>query len=173
MRPTLYLLIEGPLDSKFFSRSLNSRLRKKYRKILRLLYARESKELIEGFINAGNTNANGEIIFVHDFDNGPCFTQIKTNLTTKYRTLCPDCIIISKKEIESWLLAGVTKNVADELGIGTSNLRTDNIGKIGFNKLKPRNMPLKQFENTLLGCFNVRNAERRNCSFNYFINNFF
>jgi hypothetical protein len=170
MRPKLYLLIEGRLDSKFFSHALYHFLSSKFRRVSYYTYSKQPKRDTEGFIKTGLSS--GRVIFVHDFDNAPCYTQLKANLPTEWASLREGDILIVRKEIESWLLAGITNKLASKLGITANTLITDNIGKEDLAHYRPSDMLMTEFEDLLVRHFDIDNAKNRNQSFKYFIERF-
>jgi len=165
--------VEGDDDELFFERIIIPKIKNlenfKNKEIKIFQYAQEKKNDIIELIKSIKEDDCSDYIFVADMDNEPCITQKKQKIIEKYEIIEPDKIIIVKKEIESWYLAGLDNNSLKKLKIKENLDKTDNIGKGKFNNLKPSKfISSSGFKQEILKHFNIDVAKQKNSSFNYF-----
>lgn len=80
-----------------------------------------------------------------------------------------DKIIIVKKEIESWYMAGIDESICDKYKI-TELESTENFSKEDFDKIIPKGKSRILFMHEILESYCCDVAKNRNSSINYFLN---
>jgi len=168
-----YIFVEGKDDKLFFENIILPKIKnlENFRdtQIKIIQYAQKPSNYIINYIKSIKSMNRSDYIFVADIDNEPCITQKKQRIIEKYKIIEPDKIIIVKKEIESWYLAGLDNNSLNKLKIRRNFNNTDDISKEDFNNLKPSKfMSLSDFKQEILEHFNIDVAKQKNSSFNYF-----
>ncbi len=107
-------------------------------------------------------------IFVSDLNAAPCVTTRKEKVRERYPDLNDAEIVIVRREIESWYLAGLSADAAAELKVKRPT-STDGLTKEDLNQLRPKRLDSQlDFLLELLKRFDIEEATRRNKSFEYF-----
>jgi len=109
-------------------------------------------------------------ICLADINDSPCVTAKKQTLQQhKIGNVGDDRIIVLKKEIESWYLAGLGDTCCGKLGIPSCDA-TDSIDKEQFETLISRSghTPKMNCMSEILKNFDMMTATQKNQSFNYF-----
>ncbi|NPA35210.1 MAG: hypothetical protein GXO48_09815 [Chlorobi bacterium] len=125
---------------------------------------------MQNFIRSLNSMSHDYLLFT-DLNSAPCVTHVKQLLTNKIPNLSPSNIIVVKREIESWYVAGIDDNLAKKLKI-TKPLpqNTETFSKEDLMHLKPPSFQfLSEFMLSILEDFSVETATKKNASFAYFI----
>ncbi|KYK27551.1 MAG: hypothetical protein AYK19_06735 [Theionarchaea archaeon DG-70-1] len=165
----LYIWVEGDNDLRFFENILKPLFEKKYNYVqIRKYKEKMKKEKIDNFLEG--IKAKGDsYIFVGDINTHPCATAKKQELKRTYKKVDENRIVVVKKEIESWYLAGLDKKSSENLGARYLN-DTDNIIKEQFNSMMPRKFDSRMdFMTEILKFFSIDIAKQKNESFKYFI----
>jgi len=165
----LYFLVEGNDDERFFQRIVEPILQDRYDYIGYYQYARRPKRKIQAFIKS-IASKQADFLCITDINTSPCVTarkkQVKRN---KLGTLSDSRVLVVKKEIESWYLAGLNEECCRRLRLPACR-ETESISKEQF----------KQFlSGSKLGCtincmidilrnYNICTAKSKNESFDYF-----
>jgi len=169
----LYIFVEGDYDEKFFSNIIKSKFEKKGYFVKIMKYAEQTKEYVKNFIKSINAIPNADYIFLADINSEPCITLKKQELKRRYENLDTNKIIVVKKEIESWYLAGLDQTKLKKLKIKFTNknhyYNTESITKEEFEKLIPDNLKRTEFYLSILENFCIDTACQKNKTFNYFI----
>ena len=167
----LFIWVEGEDDVRFFNKVIKPILDKKYNWVEVIAYARMAKKEIDGFLRSIKA-MKAEYIYVTDINDAPCITAKKQQIQSQLKNIAKDKIIVVKKEIESWYLAGVGDVESEKLKI--RNFRnTDSISKECFDNLIPKGFDSKiDFMLEILKCFSIKIARQKNKSFRYFTNNY-
>lgn len=168
MPRSLYVLLEGPDDQRFFEQILKHEFLKKYDKIMPpYLYAKMSKKSIGKLLNALNKGGREYIIF-SDLDTARCVTEKKESLIkTNTPKADPAKIAIVKLEIESWYLAGLKYSDARKLQL-PPRANTEDISKELFNQNMTNKFSSRiDFMQEILKYFNANTAKKQNDSFRY------
>ncbi len=171
----LYILVEGPQDERFFEKIIKPLLQKKYDYVKIIKYAGLTKKTIKKYIEVFGKQKSSEYLFVSDFDargnTALCISLKKNKIIKKYdNVLRFDRIFIVKEEIESWYLAGITKNNLKKYQIKEVK-NTEIIDKETFYSLVP-----KQFQNKtdfmieIIKHFDLNEGISKNKSLRYFFN---
>jgi hypothetical protein len=166
---TLYILLEGNDDERFFRRLLVPRLLRFYRSVKIWKYAREKRRRTIKFIRVLQRTGK-DILYVRDLDSAPSVKIKKEEIQACYEHAIPDpSIIVVVMEIESWYLAGPPAPLLKSFGIILPDGSTDTLTKEEFYLLIPPRMARTQFMNELLAHYDFEWAMRRNASFEYFM----
>ena len=173
----LFILIEGPDDGRFFNRIIKPIFEGRYDYVGVWEHAQKSPKKTKSFINNINAMSSDNIvanyIFVTDFNDAPCFTYRKQAKQSKLTNLDKDKIIVARKEIEGWYLAGLDETCSNKCGIIHCQ-STDNVTKEQFDKLIPKKFASSRIDfcQEILKYFEVEIAKQKNESFRYFLEDF-
>ena len=132
----LVLFVEGRDDTQFAESVLLPLLEPGFDYIQIYEYAQKSPVEVRDFINNIKNTPDRSYIFIADFDQGPCVTLRKSRLIDRYRGLEPERILMVRREIESWYLAGLDSDSYEEFRLPTRR-NTDGITKEQFDGLLP------------------------------------
>ena len=163
----LYILVEGDDDKRFFDAIIKPVFEKQYDSVAVWKYAQKKNSKVSSFLKSiKGMNANN--IFVSDINLAPCVTAKKQDIQDKFNELDKDRIIIVKREIESWYLAGLDDATAGRFSISHQG-STDNATKEQFNDLIPKKFDSRiDFMQEILKCFSIETGKQKNTSFRYF-----
>ncbi len=168
MYKRLYVWVEGEDDRMFFDYVVRPILEEKYDYVETRKYKEEKKEKVNNFLKSIKA-MNADYIFASDINANPCATAKKQKLKHTYKDIDEDTIIVVKRMIESWYLAGMNKKNSKKLGVPCFN-DTDDIIKKQFGKMIPKNFDSRiDFMTEILKCFSIDVAKQKNESFKYFI----
>jgi hypothetical protein len=166
---TLYVLLEGNDDERFFRRLIKPQLERRYRRIKVWKYAREKRKHTLKFIRSLQ-RMGSDFIFVRDIDTAPSVRAKKREIAALYEEAIPDpAMVIVVMEIESWYMAGPDAAYLRQWGIGLSDGSTDSLTKEVFNRLIPPRMSRIEFLNEILEHSSIERGMARNASFRYFV----
>lgn len=165
----LYIWVEGDNDLRFFENILKPLFEEKYDYVqIRKYKEKMKKEKIDNFLE-GIKAMGADYIFVGDINTYPCATAKKQGLKRIYKKIDENRIVVVKKEIESWYLAGLDKKSSKNLGVRYLN-DTNNLIKEQFNSMITRNFDSEiDFMTEILKFFSIDIAKQKNESFKYFI----
>ncbi|PXF60737.1 MAG: hypothetical protein C4B59_07875 [Candidatus Methanogaster sp.] len=167
----LFILIEGDDDERFFESVVKPFLQERYSAIKFWQYAKENEKRKVNIVKSINS-MKADYLYVGDIDDVPCVTSKKERIIDDFdENVTKDKIIIVIKEIESWYLAGLDEMASKKLGIRKKIKTTDNVVKEQFNQSIPKKMPRSVFMRKILENYDVKVAEGKNRSFEYFLNN--
>lgn len=163
-----FIWVEGADDVRFFDKIIKPRLQKKYDWVEVRSYARLKKEKVHSFLKSIKA-MNADYLFSGDINNAPCITAKKEKIQDGLRNIDEKNIIIVKREIEGWYLAGLSDTSSKEFKI-PSFATTENITKEQFNKLIPKTFESRiDFMLEILKHFSIITAQRKNKSFKYLV----
>jgi hypothetical protein len=164
----LYFLIEGNRDERFFQRIVEPILKDRYDYIGYYQYAQRPKRKIRQFIRS-IVSKHADFFCMTDINTSPCVTAKKQHIKEhKFGTVDDFRILVVKKEIESWYLAGLDEECCRRLRLPI-HYETENISKEQFEEL---------LSGSKLGCtinciieilknYNISTAISKNRSFEY------
>lgn len=161
-----YLFVEGPDDERLiaslFSNIVNKRIYQ---------YSNKRQCDVAKFIRGINHNANWEYVFFADSDTKN-IDEKRKDIKCKWRDLKEDKIVIVCIEIESWYYAGMTQELCNKYKI-KYQVDANHICKEQFATLIAQSR-LSRHEILIEAAahFDVNLAQKRNCSFKCFINQF-
>ena len=169
---TLYIWVEGPIDSRFFKSVLKPLFEKKHQNVEIKEHAWKKKQYVENFLRSIESSGD-EYIFVCDFDSQVCITRVKENLISNYSILNENNLDIVKDEIESWYASGLTLKDSKYLKLSYQN-NTETITKEIFDNQIPKKFNSKiDFTSEILKRYSINESITRNDSFAHFYHKYF
>ena len=167
MKRRLFILVEGQDDVRFFGRIIKPLLAPQYDSVEIIAYACTKREKVNRFLESV-TQMKNDYIFVADIDFEHSVRDKKQILYYRFSNIDGKSIVIVIKEIESWYYAGISGNLAREMGIADTG-STNELTKEDFNRLIPRRFDSRiDFMFEILKSFSLETAARKNHSFEYF-----
>lgn len=164
----LFIWVEGEDDERFFEKIMKPKLQKKYNFIETIRYATLKNEKIDNFLKSIKA-MGADYIYVTDINDLPCVSAKKQKIQNKIRNIDGDRIIVVRKEIESWYLAGLDNIGSKKIKICTFRI-TDTITKEQFNSLIPKKFDSRiDFMLEILKIFSIDIAKQKNKSFRHCI----
>lgn len=170
----LFIFVEGSDDKLFFDSLIERKLyAQNYSYVECREYSQKTKEYIEKFLRSIKKMEDADYIFVADMDESPCVTARKAQITSMYKNLTADRILIVCREIESWYLAGLNDDGCQQLGISADFKNTDDIFKEKFNDIMPSKFTSRRinFMLEIMNIFDQETAQAQNSSFRYCMQN--
>ncbi len=169
----LYIFVEGDDDARFFERILVPLLARKNKIAKVIKYAQKPDKLAWVGKYAKSIEAQGaDWVVVTDLDRAPCATARKEQISAALKRVgvkLPRVAVVVKM-IESWYVAGLTKEAWKELGIRGRMPRSDSVGKEQFNRLIPSRFDSRiDFMLEVLKRFTTEEAKKKNRSFGYWL----
>lgn len=164
----LFILIEGNDDERFFNKVVKNKFENDYDLVMPWQYSQKTSRKIKSFIRSINA-MGAEYIFAVDLhENMPCISEKKQEIMSRINNIDQNKVIVVKKEIEGWYLAGLDNACCMNLRIPTFS-NTDNISKEQFKHLKPTRFESTiDFMKELLKRYSIIVAKQKNSSFRYF-----
>jgi peptidyl-tRNA hydrolase len=167
-RNEIIFFVEGNDDILFINNIVKKYIEKKNRKVLAkpIRYKNQTAAATNKFLK---TYSQKEIdyIFLHDQDSDTfCFESLKNKLKSIFSDINQRNIIIVKKEIESWLISGISKSRDKMSCIGNKDL--NRISKRDFQIIKDTHFRQKDIHAYIYSHFDLDTA-RQNDSFRYFL----
>jgi len=166
MPGSLYILLEGNDDERFFDKIIKPRFQGKYDLVKLWKYSQQKTNKIGRYIRAINS-MGADYIYVADINNAPCVTARKCSISISCPQASKNNIIVVIKEIESWYIAGLDDNTCRKLRIARTS--TDDITKEQFNQLIPKNATRTEVMIDILMNYHLDVAQERNKSLQYFL----
>lgn len=164
----LYIFVEGNDDELFFKKIITPLFLKLYNDVEIFKYAQWKRQKVELFLQSIIT-LDYDFIFTADIDLVETVKGKKQIIRHRFGNIDYNKIIIVIKEIESWYLAGCTKEMSSILNIRLPE-ETNNITKEDFNAICHTSYRSRiDFMFELLKVFNFNNAREKNESFKYFL----
>lgn len=160
-----YIFVEGYDDSQFFKM-----LYKNNSDIEFIEYATKKKEYVNNYIKSIKSMPNGEYIFIADSD-GLDNDKIINKIIAIYNQVEKDRLYITRYEIESWYLAGISEEYCKKHKFSEFVFNTDVVTKEIFNNMLPKRTTRLLAMIDILNNYNINLAKTRNNSFKVYINN--
>ena len=163
---SIYLLLEGDDDKRFASSVIVPRLENTYQEVKIVKYAQMKNEKLVAYIKSIRA-MGAEYIILADIDGEPCVTRKKQKIVDLYRSAESEKIIVVRREIESWYLAGLDAETCKRLKVTLGN-DAEVIDKEYFDDLVPRAFVNRtDFMVEILKCYAVDTALTKCKSFQY------
>jgi hypothetical protein len=164
-------MVEGEDDVRLFGRIIKPILAPRYDSVEIIPYACTKREKVNRFLQSVSQMKN-DYIFVADIDFEHSVRDKKQILYYRFNNIDGKSIVIVIKEIESWYYAGISGDLARELGI-TDQSSTNDLTKEDFNSLIPRRFDSRiDFMFEILKSFSLETAARKNRSFDFFVSRY-
>ena len=163
----LVIFVEGRDDRRFIETVLRPLLEPSFDHIKVEEYAQKVPSKVNGYISGIKFRQDSDYIFIADFDQGPCITRRKSQLMNQFSNLDSERILIVRREIESWYIAGLNSDSCHELGIQEPR-HTNDLTKEQFDGLIPQRFDNRtDFMVETLNRYDIPTARRKNESFDY------
>ena len=163
---TLFLLVEGFDDTYFCVEVLIPIFRRTYQDVRTWEYSRKKPSKTVDFIrNIGYMNA--DYILFGDMDRHPCVTSTKEDLAAQFPVLSWDRVVVIRRMIEAWYLAGLSEASFRELRLDRVR-NVDEFTKDRFNHLVGGSDEHSNMMIEILRHYDVEVARQRSPSFQYF-----
>ncbi len=165
MSRSLYVLLEGSDDDRFFNYVFKPELSKIYNKIVKYQYAQRSKKNVDRLMHTLKHSGYEYVVF-SDFDRAQCVTASKEALQKRIPVKDAARIAVAKMEVESWYLAGLDHSSTRKLHI-PFYANTEDISKEQFETNRPKDSLRIPFMIEVLKLFDIDTAKKQNHSFRY------
>ena len=161
------LFVEGDDDQRFANSILRPLLEPVCDYLEIYQYAQKRPSDVRRYIRSLDRIPDADYLFIADFDQGPCVTLRKSRLIDRYGSLEIERILIVRREVESWYLAGLSSDSCEELQI-PERRNTNSTTKEQFDALIPSRFEDRtDFLVEILSRYDIETARGRNESFNY------
>lgn len=172
MYKRLFIWIEGRDDKEFFDKVMKSEFERKYGRgrVHIRQYSEMRNEEVAGVLE-GIKAKNDDYICVADINNAPCVSERKREKQEEeFKDVDEDRIMIVRRKIESWYLAGLDDDACKRFGFPPFD-STDEFGKGRFKELQQRAKfnSRVNFLREILKCYDIETARRKNKSFKCFV----
>ena len=162
----LFLLVEGADDSLFCQEVLYREFQTTFHHVQTWEYSqRTPSELVDLLRSIRAMNA--DYILFADIDEHPCVTATKEAVENRFSGLDWGQIVVVRREIEAWYLAGLSASATLELGIDRV-LEVDAVTKERFDQLVGGRRQHQTAMDEILRYYDVEVARQRSPSFRYF-----
>jgi hypothetical protein len=163
----MHVLVEGRDDREFFNAVIRPILQERYDYVQTWEYAGATIGKRINYIRSIQA-MNADYLFMADINTSPCITARKEHLVSGHKGMIDDTrMVVVRREIESWYMAGVGSETCQELGIADMP-RTDELTKEQFEGMLPRRFDsVVDFMNEIIRCFCIETAKTKNRSFCY------
>lgn len=169
----LFVFLEGSDDKRFFQAVFEQKFQEKYQWVKYYEYAQVAPAKVDSYMQS-ILKMKADYLFLADIDAEPCVTEKKGKLCKKYSQLQSNLIFVVKKEIESWYLAGVSQEAADNLKIRGKIEQTNTLTKEQFDQKRPISFTSRiDFLQEILKIYTLEVALTRNTSLAYFHGRYF
>ena len=156
----LFVFVEGSDDERFFRHYYSDST------VKIVQYAHMSNKDLTAYLNSINAMQESDYIIITDSDGAEIEAKRK-----KFIEKHPCCeatkVFVSKREIESWYLAGFSQGNAEKYKVKFIYC-TDDISKEKFRSMVPKDFNPVSFQVEILKSFDTVLATMRNRSFNIF-----
>jgi len=162
------VLVEGRDDREFFNAVIRPVLEKQYDYVQVKEYARDTIETRIKYIRS-ICAMKADYLFLTDINASPCITGKKQRTIDRHKgRIDADRMIVVRREIESWYLAGLDDAACRELGIQCVS-HTDDVTKERFRAMVPARFEgsVVDFMTEVVNRFRMDVARRKNRSFGY------
>ena len=163
---TLFLLVEGFDDAYFCQEVLFPIFLRTFNDVRTWEYSRKKPSKTINFIrNIGYMNAN--YILFGDMDRRPCVTSTKEDITAQFPVLSWDRVVVVRRMIEAWYLAGLSEASYGDLALDRVR-NIEELTKDQFNHLVGGSDEHSNAMVDILRHYDVEVARHRSPSFRYF-----
>ena len=163
----LIIFVEGPDDLNFFSNIFEPLFIKDFENIKILTYGGKTTKSVNNYVKSIRAMED-KLIIQADYDNSPCYTNKIEKLLEKYRRLIKEDVIISKKMIEGWYIAGLNIKVQRDIKLKKVITNTNDLDKNQFNSIIPDGKSRSDIMKEMLNKYNLECACVQNISMDYF-----
>ena len=159
----LVLFVEGDDDERFFKSFFNNDPKIQYYK-----YSKKKKEEIKKYLQSIKRMSNFDYLYIADSDGKSC-AERKELILEKINVCESEKIIVVCYEIESWYLAGLSKEDKKDMKIKKEFEKTDCLTKEFFQSVVPTQFTSEiDFMIEILKVYKKEVANTNNLSFGKF-----
>ena len=162
----LWLLIEGADDIRFCEAVVKPAFGTTYNHVATWEYSRRKPSERARFLR-GIGLSNADYLLFRDIDERPCVTVTKEKITNKFAGLTQDRIVVVRREIEAWYLAGLDEASWRDLGLDRVR-NVDEVTKEQFDRMVGGKVNHTNAMVDILRRYDVEVARQRSPSFRYF-----
>ena len=162
----LCLLVEGPDDKRFCTEVLLPIFQTIYDYVYICAYGQQKSSKTVGLIRSIDS-MSADYLLLGDIDERPCVTVTKEELNTQFSVLSSDRVIVVRREIEAWYLAGLHEPALRDLGLARVR-NIDEVTKEEFDRLVGGRVNHTSTMVEILERYDVEVARQRSPSFRYF-----
>ena len=162
----LWLLVEGADDTRFCDAVLKPTFETTYDYVKTWEYSQQKASKTASLIRSIGSS-NSDYILIRDIDERPCVTETKDQITARFSGLSGDRVIVVRREIEAWYLAGLSEIACNELGLARV-ADVDSVTKEEFDRLVGGKGEHTNTMVEILRHYDVEVARQRSPSFGYF-----
>jgi len=162
----MMLFVEGRDDSRLVECVIKPLVQPYYDSVAVEEYAHSTAECLKRYLRSLKS-ARSDYLFFTDIDESRCIPARRQQVAERYTPLSASHVIVVRKEIESWYMAGLDSRACGKIGLKELQY-TDNLTKEGFLKLQPKRYDSRvDFMQVILQEFSVETAKQKNGSFRY------
>ena len=162
----LWLLVEGADDSRFCDAVVKPAFGSTYNHVATWEYSqRKPSERAKFLRSIGFIDA--DYLLFGDIDERPCVTSTKETITNRFAGLTWDRIVVVRREIEAWYLAGLDEASLCDLGLDRVR-NVDEVTKEQFDRIVGGKVNHTSTMVEILKRYDVEVARQRSLSFRYF-----
>ena len=162
----LWLLVEGADDRRFCRDILIPVFQPTFDHVDIWDYSEEQNSRLTRLLQSVDF-MNADYLLFGDIDDRPCVTATKEYITRGIPRLEWDRIVVVRREIEAWYLAGLDEAACGDLGLGQVS-DIDSITKEQFDQLVGGRVNHTNTMVEILERYDVEVARQRSPSFGYF-----
>ena len=162
----LWLLVEGTDDRRFCNDALLPVFQKTFNHVAIWEYSQQKLAKTSDFIRSIGSMSADYILF-GDIDDRPCVTAAKDEITAQIPALSWNRVVVVRREIEAWYLAGLDEVACRELRLDQV-VDVDAVTKEQFDRLIGGKVNHTNTMVNILERYDVEVARRRSPSFRYF-----
>jgi hypothetical protein len=164
-----FVFVEGDDDERFVDKVVRPRLESMFEWVKVIQYAVESSKRMRSWVGSIRKIPDAVYWVLADLDLSPCATERKAKLTAKYPYFAAERVVVVKREIEGWYLAGLPTEEARRLKMLWSG-DVEEITKEQFEALWAKQFTSRiDCQVEILKCFDLEIAQGRSGSFAYLL----
>lgn len=166
-----YVFIEGVDDERFVGAVIAPKLAERYDAVQIVQHSGLKPSKLDGFLRSiegmNSESLRAEYLYFADINGVTSITAKKARIKEQWPRIDEDKIVVVRREIESWYLAGLDQASCVQLGV-RHLVSTDEVTKEQFNRWMPSRFRSRiDFMAEILKAFSVPTAREKNASFHY------
>ena len=162
----LWLLVEGADDTRFCNAVLKPAFKTTYDYVKTWEYSQRKLSKTSDSIQSIDS-MNAHYLLFGDIDERPCVTATKEEITAQFPVLSCNRVIVVRREIEAWYLAGLDDSACRDLRLDRVS-DVDSVTKERFDQLVGGKANHTNAMVEILNRYDIEVARRRSPSFRYF-----
>ena len=162
----LWLIVEGTDDRRFCNEVLLPVFQQTFDHVAIWQYSQQKLTKVASLIHSIEA-MNADYLMFGDIDERPCVTSAKEDMTAQLPVLSWDRVVVVRREIEAWYLAGLDEAACRDLRLDQV-ADIDAVTKERFDRLVGGKANHTDAMVNILKRYDVEVARRRSPSFRYF-----